>query len=155
MSGLLLPTRSQVDRVFLSVTCESWLGDEPSADLAVLRAYFEPIRKVAPDAVDIGDEPAASVHDREVECWWGVAEADLTLDQWLEVARDYLLEIGEDEVLPADRLVETMGVLTGFGVRPAVALEGTEEGWGSSWYQPALLASFYISLTTKTEETDQ
>lgn len=42
-------------------------------------------------------------------------------------------------------------VLTYDGVIPAVAIEHTDEGWVSADGEPALIASFYVSI--KVEQT--
>jgi hypothetical protein len=148
MTDLLLPRRDEVAGVLLSVSCESWIGDDPVADHRALRDYFRAISEVAPGAVDIGDEPEPSSFDVDVECFKGVAHGLVTLEEWLRIADGLLLDLGDDEVLPPGDVSPTMGILDPTGLLPAVSLSGTEEGFGYGGYEPRLVASFYIAITT-------
>lgn len=149
------PTPDQVDLVLVTISCESWItegwGEERA--YASLVDYFKPLTRVAgEEAASIGEEPVDSEYDDQ-QCYAGTASAEMSVEEWLKVADGYCMTIEDCEVLPDDEyLVPTMGVITLDGVIPAVAIQGTDQGWGYGGYEPALIASFYVSMAARQPE---
>jgi hypothetical protein len=168
MSEIERPHRDDVAWVRVLAECESVVhaggrvGEVVSSEdrdrwsrlaRASLEDYFGPFERVAGPAVWLGDEVEASQHDSELMVWAGSVDVMMTIEEWLQVADDFGLEIDEDEVLPPDDvLTPTMGILDVGGVTPAVAISGTDEGWGHGGYEPGLIASFYVSIAMRWSE---
>ena len=140
-----IPKLSEVTAVRLAITVEVW-------------PYF-------PDAPHLYDgqdhsavaEVVPSDYDRDVYCVEGSAHLTLTPAEWLVASRGWCLDLDWTDdgrtydperipALPADQLTATLGILDETGVIPAVAVEGTQEGWGYGGYEPDVLASFYVAL---------
>ena len=139
-----------------------------NARLAV-RDYLAPIaRTVGADAVDRGEDVEESDYDGSVLAFHGSAFVDVAPEQWLTISDGYGLDLDWRELpdgpphaeriddpadipaLPDERyLVPTLGILGADGLIPAVAIEGTEEGWGSYSHEPSLIASFYVALAMR------
>ena len=146
----------------------SAVADEVVASLArargTIRDYLRPLRDALPDddpRAEVIDDDAAEVvpsdYDRDVYCVEGSAHLTLTPAEWLVASRGWCLDLDWTDdgrtydperipALPADQLTATLGILDETGVIPAVAIEGTQEGWGYGGYEPDVLASFYVAL---------
>lgn len=168
VSEIERPQRDEVAWVRVFASCESviqggtvgeFVGSEEadrSSQLArnSLEDYFGGFNEVAGPAVWLGDEPEASQYDSDLRVWAGSVDAMMTVDEWLSVAEHFGIEIDEGEILPPDdRLTLTLGILDHTGITPAVAIEGTDEGWGYGGYEPSLLASFYVALAMRWDES--
>lgn len=133
---------------------------------AAIRAYFLPLRDALDDdRLDLIDDDAEDVvrseYDSDVLAVEGSAHLTVTPDEWLAIADGWLLDLDwiDDEnggsyrtddraAIPAlpDNIVPTLGILDETGVIPAVAIEGTDRGWGDGGYEPAMVASLYVAL---------
>lgn len=171
-----IPVLADLTAVRLAITCEVWPtfpGDRHNppdpADIHIaiararqtLRDYFRPLRDVlTDDRADLIDDDADDVvrseHDAEVLAVEGSAHLTLTPDEWLAASHGWLLDLdwtgdgrtdnpSEIPALP-DRIVPTLGILDADGITPAVAIEGTDHGWGYGGYEPTVVASFYVAL---------
>lgn len=162
MNGCDIPRLDQVGAVYLAVTCESlidddsWqLGDEDgkaeaeTIALGDLARYFGPLAAVRQGwAVDLDyDHIHRSESGLPYRCYTWQVGGYLTPEEWADVAAGYLLELG-DLALPEDHS-QTMGIITEDGLIPAVAINGTDEGWNYGYHEPRLIASFYVALAVK------
>jgi hypothetical protein len=162
MSRIERPRRGDVAWVRVFASCESVIHTEAEpGDLvaseevsrwsqrarSALEDYFGAFEEVAGPSIWLGEEPEPSTYDSDLTVWAGSVDVMMTVDEWLSVAEQFCMEIEEGEILPPDdQLTLTLGILDHTGVTPAVAIEGTEEGFGHGGYEPSLLASFYVSL---------
>lgn len=140
-----------------------------------MREYLDRIRSNVDSEtaarIDESDESDESDYDSEWRAYHGSFFGTVDVPTWLKIANDYCLDLdwiderddsGEwvgryrtDDLslIPAvpDDVVPTMGILghpdAGLGVIPAVAIEGTHEGWGDYSGEPILLVSFYVALS--------
>lgn len=153
MSAIDRPNPDDVTGVLLAVKTEVLVYDDAEElwALRVLKDYFRNISDVVgEDGIWIGEEVEQSEYASDLRCWAGEAFVEVELDEWREIAEAFRIDLEDDGILPPDRdLVLTLGTLTAEGVIPAVCIEGTDEGWGSSSYEPDVLASFYVSLRVR------
>jgi hypothetical protein len=143
-------TRDMVAGVMVCADVEVWTSADDERrqgwDRATRDDYLSRLTDVVgKEWADAGEAPEESEHDVDVLCWAGKVVADMTLAEWLQVANNLCIDIEDGQVLP-DRVDDTMGVLTGQGVVPAVSIPGTDEGWNMGHYDPQVIASFYVSV---------
>jgi len=151
-------TRDMVAAVMVCADVEVWTSTDNERqqgwDRATRNDYLSRITDVVgKEWADAGDELEESEYDSDVVCWAGKVVADMTLDEWLQVASNLCIDHEDNQVLP-DRVDDTMGVLTGQGIVPAVSIPGTDEGWGMGGYEPSIIASFYVSVMVHDEQGD-
>lgn len=153
MTAIDRPNPDDVTGVLLAVKTEVLVHDGVPElwALRVLKDYFRNISDVVgEDAVWIAEEVEQSEYDRDLRCWAGEAFVEVEPDQWRRIAEGFQIDLEDDGILPPDRdLIPTLGTLTASGVIPAVCIEGTDEGWESSSYEPDVLASFFVSLRVR------
>lgn len=161
MSEILRPNKEDVAWVRVFVGCESVIFGGPTENVermsrlarASLQDYLGPFERAEAPGVWIGEEVEPSEYDSDLQVWAGQVDSLLTVDEWIQVARDYDMEIEDGQLLPADeRITSTMGILDASGIVPAVAIEGTDEGWGFGGYEPSLIASFAVAFAMKAED---
>lgn len=174
-----VPMLIHVDTVRIAVSCESILDgrvpDPNDRDRWAQQSARDYAKRIADvigwDLVDLSEEPEDSEYDSEWQCYQVTAHADITPEQWLQLADGFCMEIdwierGHDEegrwlgryrtsdyteipALPKDDIAPTMGILGVDGLTPAVAVQHTDEGWGMGGYEPVLIASFYVAIALK------
>jgi hypothetical protein len=74
-------------------------------------------------------------------------DAWLSVEEWIQLADAYCIEL-EGRAVP-ERHTPTMGIITVEGLIPAVSIYGTDEGWNEGYYEPSLIASFYVAVLMK------
>ena len=160
MSECVIPALEDISGVYVAVSCESLLQDwkdipsEQVADAIAMDAYrslkdyFRPFASVRPElecTVD-PDHLEHSEHTGEA-CYAWQQDAFLSVEEWVQLADAYCIEL-DGKAVPVSH-VPTMGIITAEGLVPAVAIEGTDEGWNVGYYEPSLIASFYVAVLMK------
>lgn len=151
-----LPRLSEVRTVRIAVEVESIVqnGDYISARRG-RDDYMHRIRDAVDegkhDLFDLPDGPEPSEYESEWEAFHGTVHLDLTPDEWTRVCEGMCIDLAEHDghqlALPnPDYVEETLGILSEEGILPAVALTGTDQGWGIGSHQPSLIASFYVGF---------
>ena len=158
-----IPQLDEVDQVYIAITCESLIdeahiaeADEEGRGAAELRAwqslraYFAPLAAVRPEwAYDADVDHIHQSEFTDARCFVWQVGGWLTPDEWARISAGYLIDdVGHGQALPDD-FVPTLGIITDEGHIPAVAIEGTHEGWGVGGYEPQLIPSFYVALAMK------
>jgi hypothetical protein len=160
----MIPTLDEIEGVYVAVTCESiingyetWPNEEVAERESVLARkalfnYFSPLARVkahlAPTEDDITlDHVHPTEHGIEAHVYTWQVSTFLNVEEWEQVADWYGIEL--DGLAVPERHVDTMGIISEYGHLPAVAIEGTDEGWNSGMWEPALLASFYVAVLMK------
>lgn len=160
----MIPKLDEIEGVYVAVTCESlingyetWPNEEVAEHESVLARkalfnYFAPLARVkdylapTPDDIDL-DHVHPTEHGIEAHCYTWQVSTFLTVDEWVEVADWYGIELN-GRAVPEEH-GHTMGILSEYGHLPAVAIEGTDEGWNSGMWEPQLIASFYVAVLMK------
>lgn len=157
MNECAIPALEDIAGVYVVVSCESLLQDWkdiPSEEVAdriamdayrSLKDYFKPFATVRPElecSVD-PDHLEHSEHTGEA-CYAWKQDAYLTVKEWVKLADAYCIDL-EGRAVP-ERHTYTMGIITADGLVPAVSIDGTDEGWNSGYYEPSLIASFYVAV---------
>ena len=176
-----IPMLADVDTVRLAITCESIIDERRGDDAedyarVALKHYASRITDViGTEHVDVGEEVEDSEYDSAWRAFHMSCFIDVTPEQWRDIADGFCMDLdwsewSDDEyartgrgrhklddmahipALPNRGLVDTMGILGADGITPAVAIEGTDEGWGDYSGEPILCASFYVALLLKSDE---
>lgn len=177
-----IPMLADVTAVRLAITCESILDDRRGEDAddyarTAAKHYAAKLADVIGwEHVDVTEDAEDSEYDSEWTAYHVSCFVDVTPDEWVKIADAYCLDLdwsewSEEEraatgsgrhkltdhtdipAIPVD-YVPTLGILGVDGITPAVAIEGTDQGWGDNSGEPILIASFYVALMLKGDDAD-
>ena len=139
--------------------------DRARLDLGAYISSFTSV--IGNDHVYVGTELEESEFGTESLVFAGSVSVDVSPAEWLKISDAFCMELDyipdpnnegmhyrtEDfSLIPAlpEEITPTLGILSWKdGLIPAVAIEGTEEGWGSGGHEPCLFASFYVALALR------
>ena len=148
---MIYPKPDDVDMVLVCADVEVWTDPDDEArsrnDRATRDDYLARAGNGGGLRTELSSEPETSEHGVEEWCWHGKVVAELTVEQWRKVCDDLCIDVDDDSLLPDRGVEDTMGILCDYGVVPAVAIMGTDEGWDAD-----VIASFYVAFLTKGEK---
>lgn len=159
-----LPTTDEVDHLFIAFDVEvvrqhhAPLHLSRHRDLVLAREVMGRLTSVVgEDAADhIDDQLEPSEWNSELGYTFGGKwSGTLTVDQWLQVARNFCLDLDDDQVLPDDAQ-PTLGILDAGNLIPAVSIPGTDDGWSpdvwsDGYYSPVVITSLYVAVALNTQ----
>lgn len=142
------PNINDVAGVYIVLNVEVW-SDGSNRDLDTLKDILKRVTDVIDEDpmgyIEADGEITESEYDSDIKCFAGMVNVSLTVDQWLKVAENFILDLNDGEVIPDD-VEDTLGILDSFGLIPAVSIPGIGEGWGYGGYEPSVMASLYVSV---------